>query len=79
MSDQNLQLVIDSINEVIKQNQLDEVSLTPETVILGETSLDSLALAEVVVRLETKTGKDPFSEGFVNFRTVGELAALYDK
>jgi len=78
MSEQTVQMVIDAIDEVIKQNDLGEVSLKPETVILGDTPLDSLALAEVVVRLETKTGKDPFNEGFVNFRTVGELAALYD-
>ncbi len=79
MSDETLKLVIDAISEVIKQNGLDNVDLKPETVILSETALDSLALAEVVVRLETKTGKDPFNEGFVNFQTVGELAELYAK
>ena len=77
MSDEILKLVIESISEVIKQNGLQEIDLNPETVILSETPLDSLALAEVVVRLETKTGKDPFNEGFVNFQTVGELAKLY--
>ena len=79
MNDETLKLVIDSINDVIKQNGLSDVELKPETVILSETPLDSLALAEVVVRLETKTGKDPFSEGFVNFQTIGELAELYAK
>jgi acyl carrier protein len=77
MNDPTTSLVIDIIRDVIKQNNLPEPELKPETVILTETPLDSLALAEVVIRLETKTGKDPFAQGFINFRTIGELAELY--
>jgi hypothetical protein len=29
------------------------------------------------VKMEERTGQDPFAEGFVNFQTVGELADLY--
>lgn len=78
MSDERVNEVIKIIKEVAKQNGHDNLELTSKTVILSETPLDSLNLAEVVVRLETKTGKDPFSEGFVNFRTIGELAELYE-
>ena len=43
----------------------------------GELPIDSLDLATVVVQLEEMTGQDPFQDGFIEFRTVGELAALY--
>jgi len=43
----------------------------------GELPVDSLDLATVVVQLEEMTGQDPFRDGFIEFRTVGELAALY--
>ena len=69
----------DTIREVMKQHNLEESSLTPDTSILSETSLDSLGLAEVIVHLESKTQKDPFAEGFTNFRTIGELARLYEQ
>ena len=71
--------VIATIKQVINQNGLDDSPIQRETNILNDTSLDSLALAEVIVMLEMATGKDPFAEGFINFRTVGELAQLYEK
>ncbi len=40
-------------------------------------AMDSLDLAVLVVELEEFVGKDPFKDGFINFRTAGELAALY--
>lgn len=43
----------------------------------GELPMDSLDLATLVVHLENETGFDPFREGFRQFTTVGELAALY--
>jgi acyl carrier protein len=43
----------------------------------GDLPLDSMDLATVVLELETRTGYDPFKEGFINFRTVDELARLY--
>lgn len=71
-------IVVESIREVMKQNNLSESELSPDTSILSETSLDSLGLAEVIILLESKTQKDPFAGGFINFRTVGELARLYE-
>ncbi len=43
----------------------------------GPLPLDSLDLAGIVVELETATGRDPFKDGFINFRTIGELANLF--
>jgi hypothetical protein len=34
-------------------------------------------LATLIVALEGLTGKDPFRQGFRQFATAGELAALY--
>ncbi len=45
----------------------------------GGLPIDSLDLALLVVELEEFTGFDPFATGFVNFRTVGELAQLYQR
>ena len=78
MSQDTVSLVIESIREVMRQNDIEETSLTAETAILTDTALDSLALAEVLIVLEGKTRKDPFADGFINFRTVGELAKLYE-
>lgn len=73
-----VQTVKETILEVLRENALEEVSLEERTNILRDTPLDSLGLAVVVVKLEEKTDKDPFSKGFVSFNTVGELAALYE-
>jgi acyl carrier protein len=45
----------------------------------GALPIDSLDLASLVVELEEFTGHDPFQSGFVDFRTVGELAGLYQR
>jgi acyl carrier protein len=77
MNEEYLQLVKETINEVILENGLEQVELYPETNILKETLLDSMGLAIVVTKLEEATGKDPFSNGFILFNTVNELATLY--
>lgn len=43
----------------------------------GGLGIDSLDLAVLVSELEGAIGHDPFKHGFVEFRTVGELAKLY--
>ena len=54
------------------------IEVTCDTTILeGGLPVDSLDLAAIVVELEGLTGRDPFRDGFVNFRTVAELARLY--
>jgi acyl carrier protein len=45
----------------------------------GGLPIDSLDLAGLVVELELATGLDPFKDGFVEFRTAGELADLYSR
>ena len=54
--------------------------LTPDIELLGgDLPIDSLDLASLVRELEEVTGHDPFKDGFVDFRTAGELAKLYAK
>jgi acyl carrier protein len=70
------------INEILSRRLTERGAalpvLRPETVLLGgELGIDSLDLATLVVELEERTGKDPFRNGFRNFTTAGELAALY--
>lgn len=43
----------------------------------GVLPIDSLDLAALVVELETTTGVEPFRDGLVEFRTLGDLAALF--
>jgi acyl carrier protein len=43
----------------------------------GDLGIDSLDLATMVRELEEIVGHDPFKDGFVDFRTAGELAKLY--
>ena len=51
-----------------------------DTMLLGGgLPIDSLDLASLVVELESFTGYDPFQAGFINFRTAGELARLYQR
>ena len=58
----------------------DAPKITPEVELLGgDLPIDSLDLASLVRELEDITGHDPFKDGFVDFRTAGELARLYVK
>ena len=77
MNQDTTKIVIDTIKEVIEQNELQTVELKPDMDILTDSPLDSLDLAEVIMRLEEKTNMDPFASGFINFRTINELAELY--
>ncbi|MBS4169082.1 hypothetical protein [Parachlamydia sp. AcF125] len=77
-SSQTIELVIQTLLEVMQEQQKSPSSLKPDTRILADTSLDSLDLAIAVVKLEEKFGKDPFKNGFIPFSTVEELAKLYD-
>jgi acyl carrier protein len=45
----------------------------------GAIRIDSLDLAMLVLEMENVIGFDPFAEGFIEFRTAGELAKLYAK
>ena len=47
------------------------------SLIDGGAGIDSLDPAVVVVRLQERTGKDSFRDGFVGFSTVRKLVNLY--
>src|SRR2546428_576320 len=70
----NVEIVIEVVQRVLHDRGLPAVALAPDTNLLGDAGLDSLVLAEVVIRLEERTGKDPFRDGFIAFQTVKELA-----
>jgi hypothetical protein len=71
-------LICQKVRDVIRLKTDKSFDLHRDTVLLGgEILLDSLDLAGIVVELESITGKDPFSNGFVDFRTIGQLADLY--
>lgn len=54
-------------------------TLTDKTPLFGaQSGLDSLDLAELIVKLEGRFGADPFKEGRM-VRTVRELASFYEK
>lgn len=72
------EIVIETVHEVLQENGHDPVPLTSDTNLLQQTPLDSMGLAVVVLRLEEKTGRDPFAGGFRLFQTIEELAALYE-
>ncbi|MEO7806214.1 MAG: acyl carrier protein [Steroidobacteraceae bacterium] len=73
------EVIVRLITAAMAESGLPVVALAPDTNILRDTGLDSMALAVLVVQLEEELGKDPFAEGFINFRTIGELAALYER
>lgn len=74
----NVQIVAETIAQVLREAGKSAPQLDGNCRVLGETGLDSLGLAEVVMRLEDKFGRDPFENGFIHFGTIEELARLYD-
>lgn len=76
------QTVFSHINRLVTQILSDKgvtgVQLHMDSELLGgEVGIDSLDLAMLVRELEEICGFDPFAQGFIEFRTVGELARLY--
>lgn len=66
------------VSEALAAKGFPSEQLTEQTLLLGgNLSIDSLDLAAIVVGLSELTQKDPFADGFIEFRTVGELAKLY--
>jgi acyl carrier protein len=65
---------------IMSSKGLPAPTITTETQLLGgELGIDSLDLAVLVSELEGVIGHDPFRNGFIEFRTAGELAKLYVK
>jgi acyl carrier protein len=76
------QTVFSKIEEIVGRllddKGRDAVKLTAGSELLGgEVGIDSLDLAMLVRELEEVVGFDPFADGFIEFRTAGELAKLY--
>jgi acyl carrier protein len=71
--------VIQILQVIIESKQLPVPPITPGTALEARLGLESLDFAELVVRLEEATGKDPFANGDApHIQTVSDLAALYD-
>jgi len=45
----------------------------------GELPLDSLDVATILIEMQEQVGVDPFADGFIEFRTIGELVDIYRK
>lgn len=66
------------LKRIAAEKNLTVQPVTEETVLLGSAlGIDSLDLAAIVIELSEFTGKDPFQDGFIGFRTAGELSDLY--
>jgi acyl carrier protein len=64
--------------EVFKEKGLAAPAITAETA-LDQLGLESLDFAQVVIRMEEITGKDPFATGTeYQIRTLSDFAVLYD-
>lgn len=79
MTEQEVLQNIDKlVNEALAGKGEQPATITASTELLGgDVGIDSLDLATLVRELEEVTGHDPFADGFIEFRTAGELAKLY--
>jgi acyl carrier protein len=79
MNKAEIQSVIETtLNQILDGKGDARVTLHGDTELLdGALPIDSLDLAQIVLELQSLTGRDPFEAGFIEFRTVGELAALF--
>lgn len=66
-----------AISEYFAANGRQPTPLSPQMRIMGDLGIDSLGLAEIVIAMEQRTGRDPFANGFREFETIAELDALY--
>lgn len=75
------EIVFQEIREVLANKGLKpvpEVTLATKLFVSGAV-LDSLDIAELIVRLEGRLGTDPFKDGAAAVRTVGDLIGFYEK
>lgn len=78
--DQATQAVKDVIAQIVTDKGETMPAIDETSVLLGaDLPIDSLDLGAIVIELERLTGHDPFRDGIIEFRTVGELADLYVK
>lgn len=81
MSDEKISSIVKKcISDALEAKGYEVPDLADDSVLLGgDIRIDSLDLAGIVVQLQEATGHDPFKDGFIDFRTIGELTKLYDK
>ena len=78
--DQVLAEISKQVEAILASKGLPAPSIDANTPLLGgDIGIDSLDLAVLVSELEGVIGHDPFRNGFIDFRTAGELAKLYAK
>lgn len=71
--------VIAELRRILSDKGAAHGEIGADTVLLdGDLPIDSLDLATLVVALEEQTGREPFKAGFRMFKTVGELAILFE-
>jgi acyl carrier protein len=70
--------IVELLAEILKSKDLPVPSLGPDTV-LDRLGLESLDFAQIVIRMEEMTGKDPFATGTeYQIKSLYDLAVLYD-
>jgi hypothetical protein len=70
--------LIELLSEVMREKGLAVPPLGPE-VILDQLGLESLDFAQVVIRMEELTGKDPFASGQeFQILTLADFSLVYD-
>jgi acyl carrier protein len=78
--DQVLAEISKAVTQILSDKGLDAPAITAGTELLGgDLAIDSLDLAMLVREMEERVGFDPFQDGFIDFRTAGEMAKLYVK
>ncbi|MFN7054677.1 acyl carrier protein [Hyphomonas sp.] len=78
--DQAFEQITAIVQRMLEDKGAKVATIDKNTELLGGAiNIDSLDLAMLVRELEDVVGFDPFAEGFIEFRTVGELAKLYAK
>lgn len=72
--------IVRIVTRTLDDKGIDAPAINANTELLGgEVPIDSLDLATLVSELEGVIGHDPFAQGFIEFKTAGELARLYAK
>jgi len=75
-----LEQVIEGILEVLRNKDVQQPAIDASTKLDATLPLDSLDYAELVVRLQTSLGVDPFASGnSFEIRNVADLADIYEK